>query len=540
MAAMTHSPRNRRHKLASFLVILTLALSFVLPAYAQEAQVADEEIAYLSDEDQATEASQDTMADFETAHNTGCMPDFVVDFPTNGTAVQGNGLIWGRGYDAGHTGLGSGMDVYDLYRGETFIMTTAAGGSRDPGHVRADLDAAVAKTDMRGGFFFRMDWSTQPGGDQRYRVLGRTACAWEERAFSVNVNAAPPPPATSLSISDETRTVGTNDVTFNFTVTLSNSTTQTVTVNYATSDGSASGSDYASTSGTLTFASGVTSMTIPVRVYGRSTSDTSSTFDRDFFVRLSNANVSISDGEGRGRIQRSGFGSGQITISPASCIEGNPCVFTVTRFGSTDFSGSVTFNTRNGTGTGAAIAGIDYTQQSGTLFFSSGSFSQTREISILTTAIAGTQGNRVFYVDLTTGSFTIPQGIGTGTISDGTTATTIGISPVSATCTEGGAACTFAVTATGGSGTFTVNWTAVGSGTFPAIGGAACGPVGVDFAPISATGVSVTVGGASPIISISACADAPLVDPGETFTVTLSSPSPAATLSPPSAVGTIP
>src|SRR5262249_26832683 len=57
-----------------------------------------------------------------------------------------------------------------------------------------------------------------------------------------------------------------------FTVSLSNLSYQTVRVDYATADGTAAaGSDYAATSGTLTFAPGQTSKTVTVTVNGDTT-----------------------------------------------------------------------------------------------------------------------------------------------------------------------------------------------------------------------------------------------------------------------------
>src|SRR5437588_660651 len=127
VAVMTSSPRYARHRVASFFIVLALALAFVFPVHAQEA--VDEESGYVPDQSQAVDASQDGTADFETAHSTGCNNQITIDNPTNGSTVTGQTLIYGWGIDTGNTGLGSGIDVYDLYRGDTFIMTTAAGAS---------------------------------------------------------------------------------------------------------------------------------------------------------------------------------------------------------------------------------------------------------------------------------------------------------------------------------------------------------------------------------------------------------------------------
>ena len=88
---------------------------------------------------------------------------------------------------------------------------------------------------------------------------------------------------------------------FIFTVTLSAPSSVTVAVDYTTVDGTATaGSDFATTSGTLTFAPGQTSQTITVLVRGDTTIEPVETFT----VQLSNAiHASIVDGTGVGTIR---------------------------------------------------------------------------------------------------------------------------------------------------------------------------------------------------------------------------------------------
>ena len=80
------------------------------------------------------------------------------------------------------------------------------------------------------------------------------------------------PPATPPTVSIANVTVaegnsGTSNA--NFTVSLSSASTTPVTVAYATSNGTATaGADYTATSGTVTFAAGVTSQTVAVKVTG--------------------------------------------------------------------------------------------------------------------------------------------------------------------------------------------------------------------------------------------------------------------------------
>nr|WP_232786762.1 Calx-beta domain-containing protein [Mycolicibacterium aurum] len=107
------------------------------------------------------------------------------------------------------------------------------------------------------------------------------------------------PPA--VSISDLSVNEGNGEHShFMFTATLSKASTQTVTVNYATSNGTAiAGVDYTATTGTITFAPGVTSQLVHVDVIGDSVVEQNETF----FVTLSSpAGVTIGDGSATGTI----------------------------------------------------------------------------------------------------------------------------------------------------------------------------------------------------------------------------------------------
>jgi hypothetical protein len=106
-----------------------------------------------------------------------------------------------------------------------------------------------------------------------------------------------------LSIDDVTVTEG-NDgsILAGFTVTLSPSSSQTVTVNFATAivgNTATPGQDFSATSGTLTFAPGITAQPLNVTVVG----DQEIEPDETFLVDLSGAvNAEILDGQGVGTI----------------------------------------------------------------------------------------------------------------------------------------------------------------------------------------------------------------------------------------------
>ena len=89
----------------------------------------------------------------------------------------------------------------------------------------------------------------------------------------------------SITINDVAVVEGNSGTsTATFTVSLAPAISQPVTVNYATANGTAaSGSDYAATSGTLTFDPSMTTRTISVAITGDATFEQAETF----FVNLS-------------------------------------------------------------------------------------------------------------------------------------------------------------------------------------------------------------------------------------------------------------
>ncbi len=105
----------------------------------------------------------------------------------------------------------------------------------------------------------------------------------------------------ALSINDITLTEGNSATTAaTFTVSLSEASVQTVTVNYATADDTATaGTDYQSSTGTLSFAAGQTTQGVSVQVNGENLSEE----DESFFVNLSNpTNATLFDAQGEGTI----------------------------------------------------------------------------------------------------------------------------------------------------------------------------------------------------------------------------------------------
>jgi hypothetical protein len=238
---------------------------------------------------------------------------------------------------------------------------------------------------------------------------------------------------------------GSGETNFDFTVTLSAASTVAATVNYATADGSAqAGTDYASTSGTLTFNPGETSKTITVRVYARNYPD-----NRTFYVRLSNpSNASVADGEGVGTIERGytsaysssyygygspynpylynpypynpyippGTGSGSVSINSTTCVAGNLCNFTISQAGGLS-SVTVTYRSQNETATGqisCSVLGADYVVTSTTVTVGPNG---TATASVPTCGGPG-KGGKTFGVAITSvSSGSVGNALGRGTIN---------------------------------------------------------------------------------------------------------------------------
>ena len=176
-------------------------------------------------------------------------------------------------------------------------------------------------------------------------------------------------PESTLSINDITVTegdAGTKNATF--TVTRSGDQTLVSTVNFATANDTATQpSDYASTSGTLTFAAGETKKTVTVSVNG----DTEDESDETFFVDLSTAvNATISDSRGVGTIidddytpQANDDGS---AANPITLVEDDPNGVTTdvlandTGLGDTPITVEVTTTPSKGTATVNADKTITY------------------------------------------------------------------------------------------------------------------------------------------------------------------------------------
>jgi hypothetical protein len=219
----------------------------------------------------------------------------------------------------------------------------------------------------------------------------------------------------SLSINDPSITEGdagtTNMV---FTVTLSAESGLPVTVQFTTADATATQpADYASTSGTLTFAPGTTTQLITVAVNGDLLDEANETFE----VNLSSAtNAAISDAQGIGVITDNDAPP-SLSINDQSVTEGDAgtinMVFTVTLSAVSGQQVTVQFATADATATQPA----DYAPTSGTLTFAPGT--TTQQITVAVKGDLLDEANETFVVNLSNETnATIADGIGVGAITD--------------------------------------------------------------------------------------------------------------------------
>ncbi len=294
--------------------------------------------------------------------------------------------------------------------------------------------------------------------------------------------------------------------------TLSAASSQVVTVQYATTNGTAiAGSDYAATSGTLTFSPGVTSQSINITIM----SDTAVEPNETFAVTLtapSNATLGAISRHTR-TISNDDFrGSIRLSSATYSVDEAGPTVtITATRIGGSSGAVGVRYATANGT----ATAGSDYTAASGVLNWANGDMvSKTFTVPITNDFLD--EPNETFTVRILTttgGAILGSPSSAIVTITDDDSTSTVQFSQVASFGAESTISAGINVTLSAASGKMvtvkyaTANGTALSSSDYSARSGV------LTFTPGS-TSRTISV----PII------DNTIVEPDENFTVTLTTP----------------
>ncbi len=318
------------------------------------------------------------------------------------------------------------------------------------------------------------------------------------------------------------------------------------TVNYSIIPGNATpDADYTPITGTLVFADASTAKTLSIAILNDTLSEGSETMTLSLTTPTggaiiespTSATITITDDEAPSSGSSSSATSSTSSATAAGTIEfGAPTysvaendgniIVTVLRTGGTTGNVSAAYTTTNGT----ATSGTYYTAVSGTVSFSTGETSKTITVPVLNNT--SIEGAKKFTVNLATptGGAVLGTAVSTVTILDDDTSGfefgsgSIKFASATATVKEGDAAA-ITVTRVGGTkGTVSVSYSTYSSGL------AAAG----DYTTTSGT-LTFLPGEASKIIRVQTTKDS-TSDPGEDFTLQLSSPSSNTTLLEPSAV----
>ena len=200
----------------------------------------------------------------------------------------------------------------------------------------------------------------------------------------------------SLSINDVTLFKGSSGTTNAvFTVSLWPPPSQRVTIQFATSNQTAiAGSDYVSTSGTLTFAPGMTNQTIAVPVIGSLLNETTTTFAVNLF---NPTNAVLAKAQGVGTILNDNP-LPYLLVSDATVVENNSATTNAVFYVSLSVPSGQAVTVSCYTSDGTAIGGTDYLPTNVFLTFNPGQTNQT--ISVTVNSHVTVKPSQTFYLNL--------------------------------------------------------------------------------------------------------------------------------------------
>ena len=294
--------------------------------------------------------------------------------PWNGTSGGGLGWLNSSTGQAWNTpgALGQGTD---LVAGKSFVFNATATGGQV---FNIPLDLAVVQS-----------WIDNPSANQGFLLVNETVSASFDAYTSDNATIGNRPllsidyttsaPGT-LQFSAPTYSVNESGGTATITVTRTGGSAGAVGVSYATSNGTATaGSDYTTTSGTLSFADGEVSKTFTIPITNDTLVESNETINLTLssptggasLGSQSTAVLTIQDNDAPGALQ---FSGATYSVNETQAT----ATITVTRTGGSAGAVGVSYATSNGT----ATAGSDYTTTSGTLNFADGEVSKTFTIPI--------------------------------------------------------------------------------------------------------------------------------------------------------------
>ena len=241
-------------------------------------------------------------------------------------------------------------------------------------------------------------------------VLTHTVSGDYEDVIAANVEVTITEDDTpALTIADASTTESDGEITF--TVRLNVASNLEVTVDWTTADGTATqGTDYAETTGTLSFDALETEQTITVPLLD----DALDEADETFTIALSNpANATLDEAEATGTIADNDAAPA-LTIADAEAAEGDrEITFAVTLGAVSSFEITVDWTTADGT----ATADADYTAADGRLTFAPGQTEATIAVVVFNDALD--EGTETLTVALSNPTnATIANDTATGTITD--------------------------------------------------------------------------------------------------------------------------
>ncbi len=209
-----------------------------------------------------------------------------------------------------------------------------------------------------------------------------TLASSSKSAVTTLVNDDAVPPTVSLTGPSSVTEGDSGSSVVTYTLSLSSAAATDVAVVYATSNGTATTGDYASTSGTMTIAAGATSGTIDIPIYGDTVYEGNETFSLSL-SSATNATVSSTAKSVITTITNDEAVPPTVSLTgPASLVEGNSgstdATYTVSLSAASATDVKVVYATSNGT----ATAGSDYASTSGTLTIAAGATSGTIAVPV--------------------------------------------------------------------------------------------------------------------------------------------------------------
>ena len=291
------------------------------------------------------------------------------------------------------------------------------------------LGSTLVLTDANGNSTFSIVLNVAVANG---RIVTATATDSVGNTSEFSAGIVIPTTLPTLSINDVSTTEGDSGTkVLNFSVTLSAVTSATVKVNFATANGTATaGSDYVSTSGTLTFNPGDLAMPVSVTINGDQTFEP----DETFTVNLAGAvNATLIKAQGTGTIQNDDAQGGNISFSQSfySVNENaGSLVITVNRTGDTSGPATVDYATSDDSNPaspvscappsgGIASSRCDFTTAIGTLRFAAND--KTKSFVVLINQDSYVEGPEAFNVtlsNLTGGAVFVSPSTATVTIND--------------------------------------------------------------------------------------------------------------------------